>query len=95
MPNTRTIDVPPNEGFANNPHLPVIVIGGAVAHPSGDGVCRRFLANGWGGFWQWTVYDFHNYHPALHEALVCVAGQARFELGGPAGPEMTSERATR
>lgn len=25
--------------------------------------------SGWGGIWQWTVFDFHHYHADEHEVL--------------------------
>ena len=50
-----------------------------------DAVKALCVSNGWSGLWDWTVFDFHHFHPASHEALIVVAGHATLELGGPEG----------
>ncbi len=46
-------------------------------------------------YWHWTVFDYHDLHPASHEALAVVAGSAESVLA--AGPVFCSRsaRATR
>lgn len=82
----RTIRTPANGGIPNHPRWPALVLPG-VADP-GIGVQggRTLVSrNGWGGAWDWTVYDYHHFHPDAHEALLCVAGRASILLGGEAG----------
>ncbi len=38
--------------------------------------------------WPPTLYDFHHYHPAAHEVLGVVRGNARLILGGPKGHDI-------
>lgn len=70
----------------NNPRLPVVLMRGAVRPGAGAGAIRALMeANGWGGTWTYTVFDYHHYHSNAHEALVCAAGWADLLLGGPSG----------
>ena len=76
----------PNGGVPNHPRLPALLYPGALEVDSGtEAVKALCMSNGWSGVWDWTVYDFHHFHPASHEALIVVAGRARLELGGPEG----------
>ena len=80
------IFVGPNGGVPNHPRLPALLYPGAVRGDAGtEAVKALCLANGWSGLWDWTVFDFHHFHPASHEALIVVAGRATLELGGPDG----------
>lgn len=88
MPEPRTIHVAANGGIPNNPTLPAVVMAGALADPSESGARRLLEENGWGGTWRWSVYDFHHYHPASHEVLVCVSGSAKLRIGGPEGEDI-------
>ncbi|EAR50450.1 hypothetical protein OG2516_08933 [Oceanicola granulosus HTCC2516] len=81
----REITAPPAGGIPNHPRWPALLAAGAVAPDAAE---ATFRANGWGGTWRWSVYDFHHFHPASHEALAVVAGHARLQLGGPEGPEV-------
>lgn len=81
----ETVRVPGGSGIPNNPDLPAVLARGA-APPDEASVRDAMSANGWGGLWTWTVYDYHHFHPASHEALVCVRGWAEVQLGGPEGP---------
>jgi uncharacterized protein YjlB len=77
---------PPNGGVPNNPHLPAVVFSGALPPEAGPGaICALFQANGWGGAWTYTVFDYHHYHPNAHEALAVASGSAELHLGGPEG----------
>lgn len=70
----------------NNPVLPVVLMRGAVASGTGaKGTMNLMAANGWGGNWTWTVFDYHHYHPNAHEALVVAEGWAEIMLGGADG----------
>jgi uncharacterized protein YjlB len=84
----ETLELRPN-GWVPNSRLPVMLLRGALDGATDDteihALCR---ANGWGGVWTWTVYDFHHYHSTAHEALAVAAGGARLMLGGPGGREV-------
>lgn len=70
----------------NNPRLPVVLMPGAVRPGAGPAAIRALMeANGWGGTWTYTVFDYHHYHSNAHEALICAAGWAEILLGGPHG----------
>ncbi|MCB1493183.1 MAG: cupin domain-containing protein [Rhodobiaceae bacterium] len=70
----------------NNPDLPVVVMRRVIAPGTSPRAIRDLVeSNGWGGTWQWTVFDFHHYHPNAHEALVVASGRADLVLGGPGG----------
>ena len=76
--------------FPNNECLPLLVYQGVLKLPSGDparGVEELFHANDWGGSWRNGIFCYHHYHSTAHEALGVYGGQARVQLGGPAGPE--------
>jgi uncharacterized protein YjlB len=76
-------------GWVPNSRLPVMLIRGALGGPSDDEeVHALYRANGWGGTWTWTVYDFHHYHSTAHEALAVAEGEATLMLGGPEGREV-------
>lgn len=80
------LSVEPNGGVPNHPRLPALLYPGALEGDAGtEAVKALCMSNGWFGVWDWTVYDFHHFHPASHEALIVVAGRARLELGGPDG----------
>ena len=81
-----TLMVPANNGIPNNPSLPALILRAAVPDAAAAPVRTRCQANGWGDTWEWSVFDYHHFHPASHEALICVAGQAELQLGGPDGP---------
>ena len=70
----------------NNPKLPVVVMAGTGVTKAAEAY-DRFHANGWGGTWEHTVFDYPHYHPGSHEALICVAGWADIQLGGDKGRE--------
>ena len=72
-----------------NSRLPVVLVRGALDGPADDKeVHALYRANGWGGTWTWTVYDFHHYHSTAHEALAVATGQATLMLGGHEGQEI-------
>ncbi len=74
----------PDGAVPNHPDLPVLVMAGAVAAPLAPRAMEAlFRANGWGGTWTGSVFDYHHFHPDAHEALGCVAGWADLILGGP------------
>lgn len=72
-------------GIPNNRRLPALIYKGALGDPAEARVKELLEANGWGGTWRWRVYDFHHYHPASHEVLVCLRGWAHLTVGGPEG----------
>jgi uncharacterized protein YjlB len=82
------IRVAPDHGVPNHPELPALLYARAFAADAGvEGIAGRFRANGWSGVWHWSVYGFHHFHPASHEALGVARGEAVLQLGGPDGPE--------
>ena len=86
--------LPADEGFPNNPRLPLLVYQQAL-----QGVSRRsagdiewlFETNGWQGTWRDGVYDYHHYHSNTHEVLGVCAGRAKVQFGGPSGPIVAIE----
>ena len=84
----ETVRADPNGGVPNHPTLPAVIARGAVDGMDADAVRQAVEANGWGGTWVWTVYDYHHFHPDAHEALLVVAGRATLLLGGPEGTEV-------
>ena len=87
------ITTPENGGIPNNPRMPALVLPRIVsADMSSESVQGILEGNGWGGSWIWTVYDFHHFHPASHEVLVCVSGRASLQIGGPDGREVEVSR---
>ncbi|WP_375262461.1 cupin domain-containing protein [Palleronia sp.] len=89
MTDVKTMILPPGEDVPNNPNLPVVILRGAVAGMDAGPIRDRMEANGWGGTWTWTVYDYHHYHPDAHEALAVATGEADLTLGGPEGERVT------
>ncbi|NDV02508.1 cupin domain-containing protein [Pseudoroseicyclus tamaricis] len=86
---TRSIHIPANGGIPNHPRFAALVVPGAApADIDADGGKALVQTNGWSGAWDWGVYDFHHFHPASHEALLCVAGRATLAIGGPEGEEI-------
>ncbi len=69
----------------NNPVLPVVVEAAGIQPPSGAEIRTRYRKNGWGGTWEFTVFDYTHYHPDAHEVLTCSAGWGDVELGGEKG----------
>ena len=90
----ETLEFAPGGWVPNSP-LPVVLIRRALDIVESDRplddqeVHRLYRANGWGGTWTWTVYDFHHYHSTAHEALAVAQGEATLMLGGPEGQEVT------
>lgn len=84
----ESLFAPGNHGVPNNPELPALIYRRAL--PEGldaDTVMALYRRNGWGGVWEWTVFDFHHFHEAAHEVLTVISGEARLHLGGEDGPE--------
>lgn len=91
-PDVRTLRLPRSGDIPNNPALPVVLMKGAVAPDAGPAATRTLLEeNGWGGTWEYTVFDFHHYHPNAHEALVVARGWADLTLGGPGAETLRVE----
>ena len=74
--------------FPNNPHLPALVIKGALhLHPDDDADCiiELFKKNNWTNAWKDGIFDYHHYHSTTHEVLGVFCGTADVQLGGPEG----------
>ena len=85
----RIIEAGPNGGIPNHPRWGALVRPGAAGPGLGADAGRRLVeANGWGGSWVWTVFDYHHFHPDAHEALLCIAGRATIRLGGEEGTDV-------
>ena len=91
----QTLELPRNGDIPNNPDLPVMLMKGAVDPGIGPSAIRDLLErNGWGGTWEYTVFDYHHYHPNAHEALVVARGWADLTLGGPGAETLRVEPET-
>lgn len=84
-PSVVSFRLGPSDGIPNNSRLPVLVYKSALGETRTGPVKERLEANGWTGTWNWRVYDFHHFHPASHEVLVCTTGWATLQIGGPDG----------
>lgn len=76
----------PNGWMPNNPCSPVILyrrVAGGEREALAREFEKRFGTHGWPPQWRDTVYDYHHYHSAAHEALGIAAGNATLALGGP------------
>lgn len=89
MFDVKTMTFAPGEDVPNNPDLPVVILRRVVAGTDAGSIRARMEANGWGGTWTWTVFDYHHYHPDAHEALAVASGEAELALGGPDGQPVT------
>eukprot|EP00929_Paragymnodinium_shiwhaense_P085142 TRINITY_DN45594_c0_g1_i1.p1 TRINITY_DN45594_c0_g1~~TRINITY_DN45594_c0_g1_i1.p1 ORF type:complete len:197 (+),score=39.46 TRINITY_DN45594_c0_g1_i1:194-784(+) len=74
--------------FPNNERYPLLVYQGVWKGMSRRDGEAALLKNGWTSPWAWGVFDFHHYHSTAWEALLCVAGSASIQFGGPGGPEL-------
>jgi uncharacterized protein YjlB len=79
----------------NNPELPFLVYGRAVAlDPAYDPAAvfeQLFAAHGWGQSWRNGIYDYVHYHSKIHEVLGLARGSARVRFGGDNGKELKLE----
>ena len=85
----KTVFLPEDGPFPNNPILPLLFYPGAFPSSAGDlasAVEARFEENGWPPAWRNGVYEFHHYHATAHEVLGVYRGSARIQFGGPSGP---------
>ncbi len=73
----------------NNARLPALLFRGALPPGQPEAAEAAFAAHGWPPAWRDGIYPYHHYHPNAHEALAIVAGSARVQLGGEAGPVVT------
>eukprot|EP00449_Zooxanthella_nutricula_P018257 CAMPEP_0198541840 /NCGR_PEP_ID=MMETSP1462-20131121/55285_1 /TAXON_ID=1333877 /ORGANISM="Brandtodinium nutriculum, Strain RCC3387" /LENGTH=114 /DNA_ID=CAMNT_0044272027 /DNA_START=47 /DNA_END=388 /DNA_ORIENTATION=+ len=71
--------------FPNNSDYPVLFCRAVWHSRSRQEGEAAMIANGWTRPWAWGVFPFHHYHSNAWEALLCVAGDAEVQLGGPAG----------
>lgn len=75
--------------FPNNEQLPAVLyehvfqIGNE--EQAADGIEKLLEQNAWHHPWRNGIYDYHHFHSTAHEVLVCYAGKARVQLGGPSG----------
>jgi uncharacterized protein YjlB len=86
-PEVEALAAAPGGGVPNHPAWPALVYRGAVDGGRGTGPIKALLAsNGWAGLWEWSVFDYHHFHPDAAEVLVVARGRAVLQLGGPEGP---------
>lgn len=75
--------------FPNNEYLPVVVYEHAFQvsneEDAADGLEKLLEGNHWHHPWRNGIYDYHHYHSTAHEVLLCYAGSATVQLGGPMG----------
>lgn len=85
----ETLSLGVSGGVPNHPHWPALIIRGAVpADAPISGIKALYEANRWFRVWDWTVFDYHHFHPEAAEALTVARGAARLHLGGPDGPQV-------
>jgi uncharacterized protein YjlB len=72
-----------NEGFHNNPFLPVVVYKNVLPNPDESRVKSLLKTNNWSNSWVNGIYDYHHYHSTTHEVLVALKGSCDVMLGGP------------
>ncbi len=91
-----TLSFTDDGAFPNNPRLPVLHYRGAFqfgkASDPATVVERVFGMNRWSRPWHDGIYTYHHYHSTAHEALGCVGGRARLQVGGPGGIDVEFER---
>ena len=86
------VSTPPNNGVPNNPRLPALVYRQALSPGfSSRRITEIYHACGWSGVWFYTVFGYHHFHDAVHEALTVVNGVATLHLGGEDGPRLHVE----
>ena len=76
--------------FPNNAAFPLVVYRG-VYDRARDGDGAALVAARRTGFtppWRGVVFGYHHYHSTAWEALLCVAGGADVQWGGPSGPTL-------
>ena len=77
---------PPNNGVPNHPCLPALIYPAVLGEaPDIERVKALFERNRWFRVWDWTVFDYHHFHPSAAEVLAVARGHARIRLGGPDG----------
>ncbi len=85
---SREIQCDPTVSIPNNPVLPALLYPQAIQiGTAARQVKALYEDNGWTGTWVYTLFDFHHYHYAAHEALTVIAGRGLLQLGGDGGPE--------
>ncbi|MEI2665942.1 cupin domain-containing protein [Rossellomorea sp. LJF3] len=71
----------------NNPDLPVLIYRNAL--DQANEAEEIFNQNHWLNSWTNGIYDYHHYHSNAHEVLGVMQGEARVQLGGEMGEEVT------
>lgn len=80
--------------FPNNAAFPLVVYR-AVFDEARDGDGAALMAARRTGYtppWRGVVFDYHHYHSTAWEALLCEAGEADVQWGGPSGPVVSIRR---
>lgn len=78
--------IAPNGGVPNHPRWPALVVPGALGtDPQVPAIKSLLEANRWFRVWDWTIFDYHHFHPGAAEVLVVARGRAAIRLGGPDG----------
>lgn len=84
---TEKIMIEENLPYPNNP-LPVLYYRGAFkkitdSSEAPQEVQKILEKNGYTNSWIDSVFSYHHFHSNTHEVLVCLAGEATVQLGGP------------
>jgi uncharacterized protein YjlB len=90
-PKVHRLFVKDDGTFPNNEDHPLFLFRDHFHGTRAEG-SRMLAENGWTSPWVWGIYPFHHYHSNTWEALVCVAGRADVQLGGPSGPTAAVEK---
>lgn len=79
-----------DDGRIPNNRLPLLLYRNAF---NGEVSVRKlkshFKENDWTNSWENGIYNFHHYHSTSHEVLGVAAGNARLQLGGENGRQVT------
>lgn len=83
----ETFRLKENKPFPNNP-LPVIYYAGALkelteSHDKEKKISDYLEKNHYSNSWVGGILPHHHFHSNTHEVLVCLAGTATVQLGGP------------
>uniref|UniRef100_A0A6U0FY36 Cupin type-1 domain-containing protein n=1 Tax=Helicotheca tamesis TaxID=374047 RepID=A0A6U0FY36_9STRA len=72
--------------YPNNQNYPLLLYRSAFHGTERDGIDTIVSSGEWTRPWVGEVFTFHHYHCTAWEILVCVAGEADVQIGGPKGP---------
>jgi len=81
-----------NDGFPNNPDLPLLHYKKALEPSETGSVKELFAENNWGNAWVDGIFSYHHFHSNTHEVLGITRGSCKVVIGGEGGKEITVEK---